>query len=404
MQFNTSLNGHEKRSVLAEQIAISRCADYEQERVDEALRRGIDLLGGIGAFVSPGQKVVLKVNLLAPTGPERAVTTHPAVVEAMVRLVQEAGGEPVIADSPGASVPYTPASLRLVYRITGMLEVAERTGAALNWDTAVVDVAYLEGVLIKRLEVIKPVFEADVVISMPKLKTHVLTCFTGATKNLFGVIPGLSKPGYHAKLHTLHNFSAMLLDVTSFVNPALVVMDGIVGMEGKGPRGGNPRRVGVLLLGRDSVALDAVATTVVGINPLEVETLKIAREWGRWSGDLSEIEVLGASIEEVRIADFVKPPPNLHGQVPFPNSIVYGFIAPLLRRHLTLWPEMVADRCTACQTCLRSCPVQAISIKNGLAVVDYDKCIRCYCCHELCPEGAVELRRSWLGRLIYRGR
>jgi uncharacterized protein (DUF362 family)/Pyruvate/2-oxoacid:ferredoxin oxidoreductase delta subunit len=389
---------------LVKQIAISRCADYDQERVNEALRQGINLLGGIGAFVRPGQKVLLKVNLLVPAGPQRAITTHPAVVEAMVRLVQEAGGEPLIADSPGASIPYTPAGLRFAYRATGLLGVAERTGALLNWDTSAVDVAHPAGVLMKRLEVIRPVIEADVVISMPKLKTHALTCFTGATKNLFGVIPGLTKSGYHAKLHTLPNFSAMLLDVISFVRPALVVMDGIVGMEGNGPRAGNPRRVGVLLLGRDSVALDAVATTIVGINPLEVEMLKIAREWGWWPGDLSEIEILGAGIEEVHIADFVKPPPNLRGEVPFPNSVVYHYIAPLLRRHLTLWPEMVAGRCTACQSCVRSCPKQAISIKNGLAVVDYDRCIRCYCCHELCPEGAVELRRSWLGRLVYRGR
>jgi uncharacterized protein (DUF362 family)/Pyruvate/2-oxoacid:ferredoxin oxidoreductase delta subunit len=389
---------------LIKQVAISRCADYDQERVNEALRRGVNLLGGIGAFVSPGQKVLLKVNLLVPIGPERAVTTHPAVVEAMVRLVQEAGGEPLIADSPSAAIPYTPAGLRVVYRATGMLKVAERTGAMLNWDTSTVSVPYPEGLLMKRLEVIRPVVEADVVISMPKLKTHVLTCFTGATKNLFGVIPGLDKPGFHAKLHTLHNFSAMLLDVTYLVKPALVVMDGVVGMEGDGPRAGDPRQVGVLLLGRDSVALDAVATTIVGINPLEVETLKIAREKGWWPGDLSEIEVLGASVEEVHIPDFVKPPPNLRGEVPFPNSIVYGPIAPLLRRHLTLWPEMMADRCTACQTCVRSCPVQAISIKNGLAVVDEGKCIRCYCCHELCPEEAVELRRSWLGRLLYWGR
>jgi uncharacterized protein (DUF362 family)/Pyruvate/2-oxoacid:ferredoxin oxidoreductase delta subunit len=389
---------------LVKQVAISRCADYNQERVDEALRQGIDLLGGIGTFVRPGQKVLLKVNLLTPTRPERAVTTHPAVVEAMVRLVQEAGGEPIIADSPSGAIPYTPAGLSLAYRTTGMMEVAERTGAKLNWDTSAVDVAHPEGVLIKRLEVIRPVVEADVVISMPKLKTHVLTCFTGATKNLFGVIPGLSKPGYHAKLNTLSNFAAMLLDVTYFVKPALVVMDGIVGMEGKGPRGGNPRQVGVLLLGRDSVALDAVATTVVGIDPLEVEMLKLAREWGRWSGDLAEIEVLGARIEEVRIPDFVKAPPNLRRRVPFPNSTVYDLIAPLLRRHLTLWPEMAADRCTVCQTCVRSCPVQALAVKNGLVVVDYQKCIRCYCCHELCPEEAVELRRSWLGRLLYRGR
>jgi uncharacterized protein (DUF362 family)/Pyruvate/2-oxoacid:ferredoxin oxidoreductase delta subunit len=389
---------------MAQQVVISRCRDYDQARIDEALRQGIDLLGGIGAFVRPGNKVVLKVNLLRPAKPEKGVTTHPAVVEAMVKMVQEAGGEPIIADSPGNTVPYTKSGLHLAYRGSGLLEVARRTGATLNWDTSFEEVSHPDGVLMKRLEIIRPILDADVVISMPKLKTHVFTLFTGATKNLFGCLPGLTKATYHARLHALPHFSAMLLDIISFVRPALVVMDGIVGMEGNGPSGGPTRPVGVLLLGRDSVAVDAVATSIVGIRPLEVQTLKLAYEWGWWSGRVADIETLGATIEEVRVPDFVQPPPNVRMEMSLGPPIVDRLVAPFIRRHLALWPAPNLELCTGCCTCVRSCPQEAIAIVDGGAVINYDDCIRCYCCHELCPEGAVELRRSLLGRIIYRDR
>ena len=149
------------------QGAIVKCPDYDQPIVDQAVRESIDLLGGVGQFVQPGQKVLLKVNLLSATPPERGIVTHPAVIEAVVRLVQEAGGMPLITDSPGASVPYTKAGLRRTYEASGLLEVAKRTGAALNWDTSYEEVSHPEGFLVKRLQVIKPVLEADLVISMP---------------------------------------------------------------------------------------------------------------------------------------------------------------------------------------------------------------------------------------------
>jgi len=188
-----------------------------------------------------------------------------------------------------------------------MTDVAHRTGAILNWDTKAVEVSHPDGVIAKRLTIIKPVLDADVVINLPKLKTHIYTTFTGAVKNLFGVIPGYDKPAYHARLHDLAHFSEMLLDVFDFVKPDLSVIDGIIGLEGDGPgRHGKPRRMGILIASRDSIALDVVACRVVGIAPESVPVLTAAHKRG-WNGQFDKIDLVGNSIEEVSIADFQKP-------------------------------------------------------------------------------------------------
>ena len=245
---------------MSKRVSITSCADYKQERVDAAVRQTLARLGGIQSFVSAGQRVLLKPNLLSASIPESAITTHPAVVEAMVKLVQEGGGIPIIGDSPGSTAPYTERGLRHVYKITGMADVARRTGATLNWDTTVVELSRSDSKIMKRLDIIKPALDADVIINLPKLKTHVFTTFTGAVKNLFGVIPGYNKPAYHAKLRDVVHFSEMLLDILGSVTPDLSVIDGIIALEGDGPgKRGKPKRVGALIAGTDSVALDVVA-------------------------------------------------------------------------------------------------------------------------------------------------
>jgi len=383
------------------QVAIVRCPNYQQPAVDRAVRESIDLLGGMGQFVQPGQKVLLKVNLLSATPPERGIVTHPAVVEAMVRLVQEAGAYPLIADSPGASVPYTEAGLRRLYKASGLLEVAERTGADLNWDTSYEEASHPEGFLVKRLAVIRPVLEADVVISIPKLKTHVLTTFTGAIKNLFGVVPGFAKGIFHARMRNVTHFALMLLDITSLIKPALVLMDAIVGMEGNGPSSGPLRDVGVILASRDSVALDVVATSIAGFDPLKVPTLREAAARGLWTGKADDIETLGASVTEVFVPDFQPPSASPREDATLGNPFFTRHFGPLITNHFTLRPVPRRGRCTACGDCVVSCPQQVITIVDSLAVIDYSQCIRCYCCHELCTEGAIDLERSWLGGLVH---
>ena len=382
-------------------VSIVSCDKYENNLVAKAVRASIDMIGSIEQFVSSGQRVLIKPNLLSPASPERAITTHPTVVEAVVKIVQEVGGIPFIADSPGSGIPHTEKRLKKLYEATGMLEVAERAGISTISDPTASEVSFPDGIVIKRLEVIQPLLEADVVINLPKLKTHVYTIFTGATKNLFGIVPGYAKPGYHAKLYSLPHFADMLLDIIAYVKPAFTLMDGVVGLEGDGPgTGGHPRDVGIILAGADCVALDVVVCSVIGLEPTRVPTLIAAqrREW--WDGKPESIEVVGKTIDEVRLNDY-KMPETLSDPAGFLENRWYSAIVrSLAKSAFTPRPFPNEKRCTACGTCVRACPRNAITIENKVAIVDDKLCIRCYCCHELCPEAAIDLKISWFGSLM----
>lgn len=411
-------------------VALLRCVDYEPQRVEDALRRAVELLGGMGQFVRSGQRVVLKPNLLRAMPPEAAVSTHPAVMRAMVRLVQEVGATAVIAESPGG--PFTPVLLRRVYDRTGMTRVAEETGAELSYDTSSIRVPNPDGGLLKLIEVISPVAKADAVINMAKLKTHNLTRLSAATKNLFGVIPGVTKVGYHAKLQDAMDFSRGLIDIIRCVKPVLSITDGIVAMDGNGPSGGDLFDGRVILASADAVASDIVAATLVGWEPLSMPPIKVAAEWGMTTGHLEDVELRGDPLEELcfhgfRSGSATKVDPGLvprsllrlvmpllavrsrddrraDTEVVQPEEYDVGTVPSTFRRwatrQLVVTPS-AGERCTGCQYCVKHCPVQAIQVKDGRAYMDPDRCIRCYCCHELCPQLAVELHRPWLGHLFF---
>jgi uncharacterized protein (DUF362 family)/NAD-dependent dihydropyrimidine dehydrogenase PreA subunit len=382
-------------------VSVVRCESYDPAFVHEKVRASLAPLGGMAAFVKPGQRVLVKPNLLKPTPPEAAITTHPAVVEVVVRLVEEAGGRPFIADTPGADTPSTPASLRRLYRATGLLALAESMGVELAYDVSGVALPNPGGRLVKRLEVIRPAVEADVIIALPKLKTHVLTTLTGATKIMFGVVPGLAKPGCHASYHDLDLFGDFLLDLLVGLPPALFVMDGVLAMEGDGPgKSGRPRRLDVLLAGADAVAVDLVACRLTGIDPERVPPLRAARRRGWWDGDPASAPTFGDYLPALAVRDFALPTSvGAAGQtmLPYPR-----LTRPLATGLLAQRPTPLSDRCTGCGSCARACPVGGIVIRGRLAVVDQGRCIHCYCCHELCPEAAIDLRLSPAGALFQR--
>ncbi len=385
---------------MSQPVAIVPCSNYEQERVAESVGRAIELLGGMARFVQPGQRVLLKANLLSASPPEKAITTHPAVVETVVRAIQSAGGIVTIGDSPGSSVRFNEKSLRALYAVTGMSDVAERTGAELLLDTRSTEISFPAGKLLKRIDVIQAAVDADAIVSLPKFKNHILTTFTGATKNMFGVVPGTKKALLHATPRTLANFVDALLDILQWSAPVLTIMDGIVGMEGNGPSGGQPRQVGVVLASRDGVALDAIAAEIAGIPPEHILLLRQAAARGWWSGRIEDVPVLGAALEAVRVPDFVPARANHHPESGTGIPIIDRYIVPRLVNSLAVRPTPQRGRCTACRTCLRACPREAIEIRDGLAHVDYGRCIRCYCCHEMCPENAIDLEQPVLSRLL----
>lgn len=379
-------------------VSLIRCPDYGAEHVDTAVRTAVDYLGGIGRFVQPGQNVVVKPNLLRSSKPEAAIATHPAVVRAVVKLVQEAGGQVTVLDSPGG--PANAAYVRRAYREAGWEQVAKETGAKLGLDFAPEARPSPDGKLIKHFEIIAAVARADCVISLPKLKTHGLTRFTGATKILFGTIPGLQKIGYHTRFQSAEDFSEMLLDLLLAVQPRLAIMDAVVGMEGKGPAAGHPRNINAILASEDSVALDVIASTMVGIAPLSIPILRNAVARGLTTGKASDIQVAGADLASMLVHDFLPPPGN-----PRVDSMPLGLPLALrswINSQMLMTPRADPLRCTGCQTCFSSCPVQAITMVQKKAVMDNEKCIHCYCCHELCPETAIDLHRGIIGRLLMR--
>jgi len=247
------------------QVFIVRCPTYEQ--ADQKIAELMTMMNGMSNFTKPNEKIVLKINLLQPAKPEKAVTTHPSIVAAVAGLVKNEGAIPVIADSPGAGYKYNKKSLEKIYNISGIYKTAQKTDIELNFDTTFETVSFPQGKLIKRFEVINPVLKADGVFNLCKLKTHLFMHMTGAVKNNFGVIPGLLKPGYHAKLHDTGHFANMLLDLMEYVSPRVSIMDAVIGMEGEGPgAAGEPRHIGLLLASKNPLALDIVAGEIIGLN------------------------------------------------------------------------------------------------------------------------------------------
>jgi uncharacterized protein (DUF362 family)/ferredoxin len=384
--------------MMMKKVALMKCADYDQKNVDKAVEDGLALLGGLEKYIRPGMRVLLKVNLLMKKKPEDCTTTHPAVVEALVKAIQKIGAYPVIGDSPGG--PFLEGILRGIYEATGMGEVAERTGAELFYDTGTVDVCYPEGRLLKKITISSMVHHADAVISVGKLKTHGMTGYTGAVKNLFGVIPGVTKVEYHFRMPDLRNFSDMLVDLCEYVKPVLSVIDGIVGMEGAGPSAGDPRKVGALILSDCPHSADVTGISLMGVDPLNICTIQRARERGIITGVLKDVRVLGTPVEDLLVKDFkLALPHDIHfmkGRFPYlPKSLEKR-----INNWLTPKPVFMEDVCKGCWDCERNCPPKAIKMVDRKPQVDLEQCIRCFCCQELCPHMAVQIKRPWIFRRI----
>jgi uncharacterized protein (DUF362 family)/Pyruvate/2-oxoacid:ferredoxin oxidoreductase delta subunit len=375
-------------------VSIRRCAEYRQDVVENALSFCLSDLGGMGRYVKKGERIVLKVNLLRAARPEEAITTHPSVVLALSREVEKAGGAPLVADSPGGQ--FTAGRLRRVYGRSGLLALEMRGELKLNWDISAARVSFPEGKVLKSVDILKVVKEADGVITVPKLKTHTQTIITGATKILYGVIPGLAKAGYHAKLPDKDDFNEMLLDLLCLVNPRLSVMDGILGMEGNGPSVGTLRRGNVLLAG-PSGALDVVSAAIMGLHAGNVPLLRAAAARQLAPIDIDGLEILGDSLEAVRTGGW-KIPASRVGVL---EHLAEGLPPKLMRRMGTLLirrPAPDRARCTACGECVRGCPQKCIRIVNDRLNINYSRCISCFCCSEMCPSKAMRVKEPLFSR------
>jgi len=368
------------------------CNSYDYDKVYTALAQSIQNLGGFEPYIAPGERVLLKPNLLMKKRPEEAATTHPVFLKALANLLLEYGAKVVIGESPGG--PFTPALINGVYKATGMTAIAEETDAILNANFNSCQKENPQGLIMKRLTLADMVNDVDKVICVAKLKTHAMMTFTGAVKNMFGLVPGIIKAEYHLNIPDYENFADMLIDVCLCANPVLSFMDGIVGMEGNGPSAGTPANTHVVLASNSPYHLDQAACHIIGLSVKDVPILKRLHERGI-IGELNDIEFTGEPIEH-----FIMPSYQvIRGRSPLSirDSNLPEFVKKLALKHLQTRPVVYDNDCTGCAVCKEACPVKIIEISaNRKAVITYPKCIRCYCCQELCPQKAIKIHKPWM--------
>lgn len=372
------------------EVIIKKCEDYSYENVRKSFDMLIQELGGLEKYIKPNSRVLIKVNLLMKKKPEEATTTHPMVLKVLAEHLLKLNCKIIVGDSPGGL--YNEKALRAIYKTCGIEAVANELSIELNYNTEEVKVENPKGKIVKHLTVISPITQVDHVISLCKLKTHMMATFTGGVKNLFGVIPGLLKAEYHFKMPELKDFTDLLVDICEYVNPSLTIMDGIVGMEGEGPSAGIPKKVGLLLASNNPYALDVVACRAINLSPNIVPTVQRSVERDILKEDFSDIIVKGEILEDLIIKDFKVPDVK---SISFLKGRVPEFLERYLNNLLNPKPIFIYDKCVKCGECERACPPKVINIDEKGPVVDLNKCIRCFCCHELCPKKAVDIKKPF---------
>ncbi len=355
-------------------VFIDKCDDYEKSY--KVVQEAFDSLGGIERFVEKGEIILVKPNLLKGASPEDAVTTHPDFITAVVKLLEEEEVNVVIADSPAGRT--SEGKLKKHYEKSGWLKVEEETEAVLAYEFGKTNIGVPKGNVKKSFELMELVEEVDGIINLPKLKTHSLTVFTGAVKNLYGLVPGLAKAAYHGQFMKLNDFGRMLLDLERAVETRISIMDGILAMEGSGPSGGEPVELEAVLASKDPISCDYAACELAGIPIQKVPTLTEA------DIDFDSIEYVNRKPSS--FDQDLKYPPGGSQPVRIPN-----FLAGLFSNFYLDRPELLMERCTKCWACEEMCPKDAIKRKDYGPKISWWKCIRCYCCKEVCPVEALDV-------------
>ncbi len=374
-------------------VALVKCTTYDKNEVLHAVRTGLDLLGGASRFIKPGDKIVLKPNVLIGTSPDNGVTTHTAIFRAAAGLFKEAGAVVSYGDSPAFG------KCEGNLRRAGLKKVGDELGLKLADFDSGKEVSHKDALLVKKFVIANGVLQADGLVSLPRLKTHGFMLFTGAVKNQFGCIPGLLKSQYHVKLPDPYDFAAMLVDLNALIKPRLYILDGITAMEGNGPRSGQPKQLNVLLFSSDPIALDATACRIINLDPHIVPTSRPGEKAGLGTYHAENIELLGGDIDT-----FFDPSFEIKRTSPAHST--GGRFSTFIKNRITQRPVIDKTRCDLCGVCVKMCPVspKAVDWYNGDKSQpprhNYDRCIRCYCCQETCPDGAIHIETPLLGRLF----
>lgn len=371
-------------------VVVEKCPNYSDESVINAINKAFNNLGGIEKYIKPGMKVALKPNLVKKKRPEEAATTHPSIVKAVSKLVKDAGGKVTIAESPGGL--FTISSLRSIYSYCGIEEVASETGASLNFDLSEVYVKNPAGKYLKKVTIIKALADADLIINLPKLKTHGQMVYTGAVKNMFGAAPGELKAEYHLRMSEYNEFASALIDIYLSVKPSLNIMDAVIGMDGAGPTAGEPKYMGFIIAGQDGFEVDFTALKLVNVNPLDIPVINQAVKRGLCSDSFTDVEICCEDFNSLKVKNFNMPQLDTLGAITFYDRGILKFLINKLKPR----PQICNDKCIGCGECESICPAGVISMRNRKPEINLTGCIRCFCCQELCPAKAVHIKRPAL--------
>jgi uncharacterized protein (DUF362 family)/Pyruvate/2-oxoacid:ferredoxin oxidoreductase delta subunit len=365
-------------------VSVRSCTEYDVHEIYDHIS---DIYRKTGGPNVNGKKVLVKPNILTDDDPAKCISTHPSVVEAMIRFLQSENATVFVGDSPAVH------NRNFRGEKSGIRKVCESTGAV--WvDFTLNPVEKKIGT--RKVKIASIVDEVDVIISLPKFKNHELVYFTGCVKNTLGLVPGFNKAKQHAIHQDRRAFGEFLVDLNETVTPGYFLMDGIMGMEGPGPGRGLPVSVGLLFGSTNPVAIDIIASRIAGYEPLIVPTTRTALSRKKWLNSENEIDYDGPELKSIIKEGFTKIPVSTN------NNIALQFVMKRIRflRKTERRPVFIHESCTGCQKCVNICPVKAIEPKHGnkkyIELTD-SKCIRCFCCSEVCSDNAIEVKRKFFG-------
>ena len=366
-------------------VTAVQCGSYNIDELRNTIRKSVELLGGWPDTVQKGSSVLLKPNLLTARPPEHAVTTHPEFVRAVICELREKGVKRIaLADSPAGSYPWD-----VLWGKTGMKQLAEEENIELIPLEEIKRVKINEDISVP---VMKEMDEFDTLISLPKLKTHILTKVTAAVKNSYGLIPGKAKSMFHGQYQSPLRMGEFIADIFNVIKPDFVIMDAVDCMQGQGPANGSPFRLGVVFAGEDAVAIDSCACEVYNYKASNIPLLMKAAGNGFGIADSAKIERLGDAWE------IVKNKTPKRSTSDFLHAIPQGMFH-ILTLFLSFRPHINQKTCVKCGVCEKVCSQKAIIKKDGKFIVQGKKCILCMCCIESCASHAIKLKTIW-GRML----
>ena len=372
-------------------VSIQQVPGYDSELIRRALLKNLEFLGGLDCIIRPKSRVFIKINHLSPPSPpEATIVTHPAFTKELLRLLLDIDCDITVGDDiqykkeDGFMISgYRKICTDLGIRLVNLKEIGFREIAC-------------QGQVLTKAYISPLVLDSDFFINLPKLKTHSFMAYTGAIKNMYGIIPYGLRCSYHREYDKSELFGQMLVDIFSCTPPHLNIMDAIYAMEGEGPSAGSPKKIGLILASTDAVALDAVASKIIGLDPMQIHTTTIAAQRGLGTARIAEMELLGEKIPDIEAKDF-KQSAIAVGLI---RKNIPAFLHGFIQWQLVLIPSVLPKKCTACEECVDICPTKAAHMVEGKARVDKSRCIHCMCCHEVCRFRAIKLRQRPLGKML----